>query len=307
MSNNMPSVESIINVISMSNSARNHIHQFTKKLDEQGVLDLFFNKEKLDILMTTLRQKNVLSGNFAWIDFSSEYLRRDVTAALTHDFAGLLLDQNAFSKEAIESKLKVIISDMEKPERAIQLYFWLFNYASKVANIFIQALSEYYATHPKEEKNYMPLVTAAIPSAKLPDADCKFWAITHSRLFNKIYWDEAFTKMPFEVCYAAMFKNSPKTPGGSSKEEIKNDVFYNFKLLIIDEVFKKLTKTRERTAKNIAVQAICLFWERKIFIHMLYVKAFVWITLNDKERFKILNNDNPSPGSHYAGFGNFPS
>ena len=307
MLNNTPSVETIINVIIMSDSARSQIHQFTKKLDEQGVLDLFFNKEKLDILMTTLRQKNVLNGNFAWIDFSGEYLRRDIAAELTHDFAGLLLDENAFSKEAIESKLKVIISDMEKPERAIQLYWWLFNYASKVANVFIQALSEYYATHPKEEKNYMPLVTDAIPSANLPNADCKFWAITHSKLFNKIYWDEAFTKMPFEHCYAAMFKCVKKTPGGSSKEEIKNDVFYNFRLLIIDEVFKKLTKARERTAKNIAVQAICLYWERKIFIHMLYVKAFVWTVLNDKECFKILNNGNPSPGSHHAGFGNFPS
>lgn len=307
MTNKSPSVESIINTIILSDSARTQIQRFTKKLDDQGVLDLFFKKEKLDVLTTTFRDKGILSGEFAWIDFSSEYLLRDVTTSITKNLAVLLYEAGIHTPEAINQKIKTIISNMEKPESAVKLYFWLLQFASDITDVFILALSEYYAKHPEEETNYMPVVVDAIPAPCVSNADCKYWALIHSRLFNKIYWEESFTKMPFELCYESTFNGAQTTPGGSTKEEIKNDVYYDFKLLIIDEVFKKLTKSRDRTAKNIAIQAYCLYWDRKIFVHMLFVKAFLGIALDDKERLKFMDNENTIPVSHNTGFGNLPS
>lgn len=304
-------VDSVVTTILLSRKVKDIIFSFTEKLDKEGTLELFINGEKLDKLMAEFRKKGILSGNYAWIDFSSEYLVRDFNAELIHCFAEVFFANRAFTEDDMEGVLNQVIPTLKSPEGAHQLFFWLFNYASKVSNVFIQALEYYYAGHPKEEINYMPYVTAAIPGVVKAKPNCTLWAISKKRTLCKVYWGCMFQELPFETCYNAMFKGVAATPSGYSKDQVHSEVYHLFRLLMIDEVFTKITKNKERTARNISDEITQIYWHRKTFVYALFVKAFLWVLMDDAARAQAMNNianhDIAIPESYNNGFGNLPS
>lgn len=304
-------IDSIVSTILFSQNVGNIILNFTEKLGKEGTLGLFINGEKLDELTAEFRKKGILTGNYAWVDFSSEYLVRDFNAELTHCFAEVFFANRAFYEEDMERVLKQVIPVLEGPEGAHQLFYWLFDYASRVSNVFIQALESFYAEHPMEETNYMSYITAAIPGVVKATPKSAIWEITKKRTLFKVYWGCIFNELPFETCYNSMFKGAVATPSGYSKDQVHSEVYHLFRLLMLDEVFTKITKVRERTARNISDEIVQIYWHRKTFVYALFVKAFFWVLMDDTIRAQAMNNienhDVAMPASYNNGFGNLPS
>lgn len=302
--------ETIVNYILLTAEAREQILEFVTNLDNQGILKLFINGQKLDELMATLRKESVLSGNFAWIDFSSEYLVRDFNSEFICCFATQLSYNGVCEKSEIIPKIRELISELSEPASALGLYLWLFEYAAMVSNNFAQAINYYYSCHPGIDIHPMvKMMTSAIPAVRKYTANCKYWAITRPKTFNKVNIESFLPEAPFDASYQYFFKEALKTAGGCTKEQIYEETVHMFKLMLIDDVFEKITSSKKRTSGNISAELMKMYEERKIYIYIKFVRACFEVSLDDMERARIkYENENPvMPAYSNNGFGNIPS
>lgn len=303
MSNNQTTLYTIRKTINESHHAQKIIDSFVKKLAAEGILDFFFNPEALDALIATFRYKGILKNSFELSNYSSKRLTRNISDELTQRFSEKLFARNVFTLEDIESNLGKIIADFENAENALELYFWFLDYAFRVTQKFSQALDSYCQANPDEFFDYSSYITEAIPATVVATDDGYYWVTDHPRAFSKISWDESFNAMPFETCYNFLLKYASKTPGGKFKWEFQDWVSHVFKKFIINESFKTITKASERTVKNITAYVNSYYSAHKLFVHMLYIRAFVWVYIKDLNSFKILNADNRILTNYYSIWG----
>ena len=307
MSNNQTTMYAIRKTISESHNAQKIINSFVEKLAKEGILDFFFNPEALDALIATFRYKGILKSSFELNKYSSRHLKQNISGEFTQRFSEKLFTRNAFTLEDIESNLEKIVADFENAENALELYFWFLDYTFKITQKFSQALNSYCQANPDEFFDYSSYIAEAIPATTIEMDDGYYWATDHPRAFNNISWNQSFNLMPFDTCYNFLFKYASKTPGGKFKWEFQDSVSHIFKKLIINESFKNLTKSSERTAKSITKFVNSYYSDHKLFVHMLYIRAFVWFYIKDLNSFKILNTNNRVLTNYYSILGYLPN
>lgn len=303
--------ETIANFILLSPKARELISNFVIKLNQQGAIKSFINGEKLDALMAELRKQNVLTGNFEWVDFSSEHLLENISLDLVQFFAAHLFYNKIYDSDEIVEMLESMIRVMSKPENAYHLYTALFEHTAKMSNAFINALEADLNANPEQSYILWTMLDEALPAIGKPILRSTFWVCTKFRTFEKIDFNAILKNEPFEQCYQNIFKNAPITPSGYSKERIYEDVQYYFKCLLIDDIFGEITNSKQRTSKNITNALNTMYETRSIYVYLRYARAFFIVLLEDIERLK--NQNKPPepipilPAYFNNGYGNIPS
>lgn len=256
-----------------NNEMRDKVVGFVSRLYDLGVLKIFMDGDELDKLNEILRSQNILSGQYASINYTGADLLRNYESHFCRQVARQIAAVKVRSEEEIEKYLDVILELWQTPKHAFDLFLEICDLATRLRNVYQMAIGEhferktqkglyvvsksdnvekitsYWEGLSKERDEIFALLNTALPLGTESSEDTVKWMEENRDILDRIDFTAMMEHADFETGYEILFLNKPKTVSGIWKEDVRSIVMKSFKALVLKDCMEILHDPLDKTSE----------------------------------------------------------
>lgn len=277
---------------------RRTVIDFVDLLDKQGILEMFIVGDKLDELIAALNEKDILTGEFAQVEYCGAMLRRYYESHFLRQVARQVAAATVTTDEQIASATQLVIELWQTPKHCSDLFLATCDLGTRLRKVYAVAIDQYFrqkvekgicvisrsedtekvTTYWEEltkEKNVIfKLLDEAIPLGIEVSEEAMKWANVKKKVFNRIDFSSAMELTDFETVYEVLFGMMPSTPSGKTKSQAQDEVSYAFKILVLKDCLSQIPSIKNQTGTKITSMVQKEAKEDSLRIMMRYIQAF---------------------------------
>ncbi len=291
---------------------------FVAKLNSQGILEEFIIPEKYLILVAELYSKEMLTPKLK--EFFSEFDPSSPISYMSHfimDAVENLLAAGITESTDIELNFKQYLNYLEDPINAAYLFGSLAELSKTICTFYADAITLYCSSnHITDDSEYFGLLSDAFPLGIKRPVEAQEWIKRKSVLFKKINFDPVSKHLAIDTYFDYIYGNISATPGGLTPSTFKARATDLFRVMILEDVFKKIDCNKKRLSSAQINKAIhSLFYEKPLYVYSRYISAMYVLFYEDdihaRSVAQSLNMDyesyvaiitKPMPAFSYNGF-----
>ena len=256
-----------------NNELRDKVVGFVCRLNDSGVLKMFMDGDELDKLNEILRSQNILSGQYASINYNGADLLRNYESHFCRQVARQIAATKAYNETEIEKYLDVILELWQTPKHAFDLFLEICDLATRLRNVYQIAIGEHFErkTHKglyvisksnnmekitsywedlsKARDEIFALLNAALPLGTESSETTVKWMEENKDVVDGIDFGPMMGYADFETGYEILFLNKPKTVSGIWKEDARSIVMKSFKALVLKDCMEVLEDSLDKTSE----------------------------------------------------------